>query len=247
MTIYDYQKGKERTENILDNELTIVEQDSIPVDSAFTFNNGYYSWTSAIFIDIRDSSILFADEDREKVSKLIRSFTSETIEILRDDDNLREIGIRGDCVYGIYTTPQKKDILALANKTFYVNTFMKMLNILLKERSLPKIKVGIGMSSAKELVVKAGRKDVGINSKVWIGKAVTRASHFSSIGNKMGNPPLVYSTCSYNNFIDRLKKRIEAKDVESWFTYHTDEENGAYYTANIVKTDFDNWISSGMR
>ena len=38
MTIYDYQKGKERTENILDNELTIVEQDSIPVDSAFLFS-----------------------------------------------------------------------------------------------------------------------------------------------------------------------------------------------------------------
>ena len=129
----------------------------------------------------------------KKVSKMIRAFTSEIIEILRNDDNLREIGIRGDCVYGIYTTPQKSDVLELAYKTFYINTYMKMLNKLLQERSLPEIKVGIGMSTAQELVIKAGRKDVGINSKVWIGKAVTRASKFSSIGNKEGHSVLVYS------------------------------------------------------
>ena len=33
---------------------------------AFTFTNGYYSWVSAIFVDVRDSSTLFADEDKEK-------------------------------------------------------------------------------------------------------------------------------------------------------------------------------------
>ena len=247
MATYDYQTGKERMEYILDNELKVIEQDSIPTESAFTFNNGYYSWVSAIFVDIRDSSSLFADKDREKVSKIIRSFTSEIIEILRNDDNLREIGIRGDCVYGIYTTPLQKDILELADKTFYINTYMKMLNVLLEDRSLPKIKVGIGMSSAQELVVKAGRKDVGINSKVWIGKAVTRAAHFSSIGNKNENSPLIYSICSYNNFINALKKRNKTKDVDSWFSYNSDDKNGAYYTANIVKKEFDEWISNGMQ
>ncbi len=185
MAYYDYRKGKERIENILDNVLEVVEQDELPKDDAFTFSNGYYSWVTGIFVDIRDSSTLFADEDKEKVSKIIRSFTSEVIEILRNDDNLREIGIRGDCVYAIYTTPKKDDILELADKAFYINTYMKMLNKLLAERSLSKIRVGIGMSTAQELVVKAGRKDVGINSKVWIGKAVTRASNLSSLGNKM--------------------------------------------------------------
>lgn len=101
MATYDYRIGKERIEDILDNELKVIEQNEVPTDSAFTFTNGYYSMVSAIFVDVRDSSALFADEDKEKVSKVIRSFTSEVIEILRNDDNLREIGIRGDCVYGI--------------------------------------------------------------------------------------------------------------------------------------------------
>ena len=73
MAEYDYKKGKERVEAILDNELTVIEQGELPKDDAFTFSNGYYSWVSGIFVDIRKSSELFAEEDKEKVSKIIRS------------------------------------------------------------------------------------------------------------------------------------------------------------------------------
>lgn len=246
MSFYDYRKGKDRVESILDNDLIVIEQNKVPSDESFTFSNGYYSWVTGVFVDIRNSSALFADEDKEKVSKVIRSFTSEIIEILRSDDNLREIGIRGDCVYAIYTTPKKDDVYEVANKTFYINTYMKMLNKLLSERSLPEIKVGIGMSTDQELVVKAGRKDVGINSKVWIGKAVTTASNLSSLGNKSGRKSLVYSSCSYSNFIEKLKEKNEEKTPADWFTYYNDI-NGSYYTADIIITDFNDWILNGMK
>ena len=247
MANYDYKIGKERIEEILDNKLEIIEGNKIPKDDSFTFSNGYYGWVTGIFVDIRDSSTLFADENKEKVAKIIRSFTSEIIEVLRDDDNLREIGIRGDCVYAIYTTPYQNDIYELVDKTFWINTYMKMLNKLLYQRSLPQIKVGIGMSTAQELVVKAGRKDVGINNKVWIGEAVTKASNLSSIGNKNGKQSLVYSKSSYNNFINLLLKRNESKNLESYFKYHSDNENGEYYTTDLIKSDFYNWISNGMK
>lgn len=80
MAEYDYRKGKERIEDILDNELKVIEQNEVPTDSAFTFSNGYYSWVSAIFVDMRDSSTLFAGEDKEKVSKII---TSSPLSILK--------------------------------------------------------------------------------------------------------------------------------------------------------------------
>lgn len=110
MASYDYKEGKKRVEAILDNELKIIEQDKLPAIDKLTFDNAYKSWVSAIFVDIRNSTALFTEEDKEKVSKIIRSFTSEIIEILRNDDNLREIGIRGDCVYAVYTAPLKSDI-----------------------------------------------------------------------------------------------------------------------------------------
>lgn len=245
MAAYDYKAGKKRIKDILNNKLQIIEQNKLPSDENFTFENGYYSWVAAVFVDIRNSSQLFSEEDKEKVSKIIRSFTSEIIEILRDNDNLREIGIRGDCVYAVYTTPNKSDIYELADKTFYINTYMGMLNKLLEDKEYSTISVGIGMGSAQELVVKAGRKDVGINSKVWIGDAVTKASNLSSLGNKNGVRSLVYSSCSYSNFIDELVKKNE--DAKSWFTEKYDPDYGTYYHANIVISDFNKWISDGMK
>jgi hypothetical protein len=247
MADYDYKAGKQRLEEILDNNMEVVEQDKLPNDDDFTFTNGYYSWVSAIFVDMRDSTKLCADEDKEKLAKVFRSFSSEIIEILRDDDNLREIGMRGDCVYAVYTNPKQADVYETANKCFYVNTFMKMLNQLFREHNLPEINVGIGMSTAQELVVKAGRKGVGINSKIWIGKAVSRACHYADHGNKDGNPAIVMGTCSYNNMIDKLVKNNPDRKPKEWFTYHKDEGEGDYYTADIIKIDFDNWIKAGMK
>jgi len=245
--MYDYQKSKETVEKILKSSTKIEERSTIPLsDSEFTYENGIKAWVGALFIDIVDSSKLFKSLN-ENTARIIRSFCSEIISILKDDPNYREIGIRGDCVYAIYTSPNKNDEYELADKTFYINTYMRMLNELLKKRSLPQIKVGIGMSTAQELVVKAGRKDVGINNKVWIGKAFTKASNLSSIGNKNGNSPLVYSESSYNNFINLLVEKDKTKDPKSWFTYHSDDKNGGYYTANIVKIGFDTWISNGMK
>ena len=246
MASYDYKDGKKRLQDIIDNTLEVIENDKIPSDDNFTFSNAYYGWVTGIFVDIRDSSKLFSNGDKELVSKMIRSFTSEVIEILRQDDNLREIGIRGDCVYGIYTTPLIDDILEIADKAFFVNTFLKMLNKLLTTKGMPNIKVGIGISTDKELVVKAGRKGVGINNSVWIGNAVTKASNLSSLGNKNGYAPIVMGGIVYDNIIEGLEERNSSKNVKSWFTERYTSDLGRFYDANIIKLEFDEWIDSGM-
>lgn len=247
--VYDYKKGKERVDEILDNLIEIQDSNKVPKDDSFTFDNGYYAWVTAIFVDIRDSSKLFSKkglDDKKKTAKLIRAFTSEIIEILREDDNLREIGIRGDCVYAIYTTPYKSDIYDCADKAVYVNTYLNMLNKLLEKKGEEPFKAGIGMASAQELVIKAGRKRTGINSKVWIGEAVTRASNLSSLGQNVSSHRLFFSTLSYDNFIEDMKKNNSEKDVESWFTKYTDNDNNSSYHAGIVKSGFSEWIDSGM-
>lgn len=249
MVAYDFKKGKARIEEILDKELKVVELESeeIPADdSLFTFDNAYYGWVSAVFVDIRNSTSLFVNENKEMMAKIIRCFTSEIIEILREDINLREIGIRGDCVYAVYTTPTKDAIYEVADKTFFINTYMKMLNELLMSRGLDLIQVGIGMSTSKELVVKAGRKGVGINSKVWIGRAVTKASKYSSIGNKDGNNVIIYSSCSYINFINKLVDNNKDKKPKDWFTIKY-LDNEKLYTANIIQVNFNQWIDDGMK
>ncbi|MFT5119701.1 MAG: hypothetical protein ACI9ST_000880 [Psychrobacter glaciei] len=240
MSEYDYKQGKNRVESILDNYMEIEEKDRLPSDDNFTFENGYLSWVTAIFVDIRDSTSLFSNND-EPTAKLVRAFTSEIIEILREDENMREIGIRGDCVYAIYTTPSETEIYECAQNTVYVNTFINMFNKLLEDRGEDKIRVGIGMATDKELVIKAGRKGVGINSKVWIGKAVTIASKLSSHGEKSFHSRLMYSPLSYEKFIEELEKSQPNDNVRSWFSY--DSRLGAYKSGVIV-SEFQDWIKN---
>lgn len=244
MAYYDYKAGKKRVKEILDNKLEVIEQNKIPKDENFTFDNSYHGWVSAVFVDIRDSSDIFSKEDKVEVSKMIRSFTSEIIEILRGDDNEREIGIRGDCVYAIYATPQKDDIYEIFNKSCLVNTYMKMLNKLLTEKGYSEIQIGIGIATSKELVIKAGRKGVGINNSVWIGDAVTKASNLSGLGNKDGLKSMVCSDTTYINIIDRLVKQRE--DAKKWFTERSDSKYGLYYDFYLINSDFNTWIDDGM-
>ncbi|AXI08230.1 adenylate cyclase [Oceanobacillus sp. 143] len=248
--VYDYKERKEKVEEILDNTDGVNEVKQFPRDEDFTYTNGYKAWASAIFIDLRDSTSLFTKKDDVEISKVIRGFTSEIIEILRrelDGNELKEIGIRGDCVFAVYSTPVKDDIYEIASRSFYVNTYMKMLNILLEERGLPSIKAGIGLSTSVTLAVKAGRKSSGINNLVWIGKSVATAAKLSDLGNKNGVGPIVMSSLFYNNMIDIQINKNAKKDVKSWYTKANDAKFGDYYHANITKTEFNEWITNGMK
>ena len=240
MAEYDYRAGKKRVEDILRNKLLVINSDTIPNEKNFTFLNGYYGWVTAIFVDIRDSTELFDidENDREKISKIIRSFTSEVIEILRKDDNLREIGIRGDCVYAIYTTATKNSIWECFYQACTVSTYLKMLNKLLEESAYPTILAGIGIASSKELVVKAGRKDVDINNLVWIGKAVTRAANLSALGNDSKHWPIVLSNTTYVNVVEEIGKEKFSEKYDKNFV--------KYYDCNLVINTFDDWINGGM-
>ena len=240
---YDYRAGKERIDGILDSDLTVIENSRLPKSDGLTFENSYLSWVSAIFIDIRDSTKLMALDDQEYVAKVVRCFTSELIEILRNEDTLREIGIRGDCVYAIYTTPKQNYVDDVFNLAVWCNTYLNMLNASLRERNFGEIKAGIGLAIGHDHIVKAGRKGVDINAHVWMGDAVSTASKLSSWGQKNGRQRIWMSSWFYSNIIDCEVE--ENKDAKSWFTKSTIEPYGCY-SCNVVRTVMDAWINEGM-
>jgi len=243
MSTYDFKAGKTRIDEILNGRVIVTEQNEIPESSLFTFENGYYGWASSIFVDIRNSHVLFKKSDKVIISKVIRCFTSEIIEILRASANLREIGIRGDCVYAIYTTPSKEEIFSIAEKTFEINTYMNALNQSLASVRYPEIKVGIGMSTARDLVVKAGREESDISSLVWIGEAVTTASKISSLANKRGYGKVVFSELSYTNILPFYTS--EYPEAANWFT-QKNSTFGKLYCVDLIIKKFQEWIDEGM-
>jgi hypothetical protein len=242
---YDYKDRKKKVEEILDNTDKVNEVDKFPREEDFTYTNGYKAWAGAIFVDLRDSTTLFSGNNDVDIAKVIRGFTSEIIEILRKDTdtNLKEIGIRGDCVYAVYSTPYQSNIYDVANRAFYINTYMRMLNKLLEDRGLPTIKAGIGLATTKTLAVKAGRKSSGINNLVWVGESVAKAAKLSDLGNKSSVSPIVMSETFYLNYIEMEK----TEGAANWYTKVNSSDYGIYYHGNVWIIQFNDWINDGMK
>lgn len=196
--MYNYRNSKANIVNILSSKTQIEKKEKIPVDNEFTYANGIRCWVSSIFVDIKNSTELIKNQD-EKLARLLRAFTSEIITIFQDFDKYNQIGIRGDCVYAIYSTPEKQDICSVFHIAIMVNTFMKMFNKLLGENSYPYVGIGIGLGCGKELIIKTGRSGTGINDKIWIGDAVVDAANLSSIANRNNHKKISMSEDFYLN------------------------------------------------
>lgn len=242
---YNFKDRKSKIEEILDGTGNIVTKEKFPSDDNFTYTNGYKAKATAIFVDLRKSTELISQNNERDIAKVFRGFTSEIIEILKKD--IIEIGIRGDCVYAIYSTPDKDDIFNILDRAFYINTYMNMLNKMLEKRKLPAIKAGIGVSTAETLAVKAGRRNSNINNLIWIGDSVTIASHLANIGNKDDNSTIVISESVYDCTINKLGNRNPSKDVKSWWKKNDNGKYGPYYHGSIVKKEFSDWIDAGMK
>lgn len=145
--------------DILTSKTSIKEMDSIPSnEDEFTYENGIKTWVGALFVDIRNSTDYFKKNKAEKISRVMRAFCSEIISILQKDENFRQIGIRGDCVYGIFSVPLKRDLICILENAILINTFQEMFQKILFENSMPTFEIGIGLGCSEDLVIKAGKR-----------------------------------------------------------------------------------------
>lgn len=247
MAEYDYKEGKKRINDILNSKTEIKELDSIPKDEAqFTYENGIKTWVGALFVDIRDSSTYFKENNSEHIARIMRAFCSEIISILKENDSYRQIGIRGDCVYAIYSVPLKDDIKNVLHDAIMINTFNKMFQKILSNNNIETFIIGIGLGASEDLIIKAGKKGTGISDNIWIGNAVINASKLSNQGNKNGFKPIVMDSVFYNN----IKDFNANEDYK--YSYYFDEKysyilNEKVYHGDMINIIFNNWIDEGMK
>lgn len=238
---YIFKDSKDRIDNILSSNTKIEKKDKVPnSDSEFTFSNGITTWVGSIFVDIVNSSEL-CKSPNENTARIFRAYCSEIIAIMKDDENYRQIGIRGDCVYCINTVPKKEDLVNMFRTAYRINTFMKMFDKRLTNYGYNPVDAGIGLGCSEELVIKAGQLGSGINDKIWIGKAVVDASHLSDIANREGIKSIAMNNCFHNNIIDILCK--ENFSYSTWIKPYKNIYNSIdFYHCEIIQTDFNKWI-----
>lgn len=246
MLFYDFEAGKKRIDSILTSQIEIIEQDKIPPRDVYVARKGYYGLVTALYVNIRQSTAIFSDTDHLRVARMIRCFTTEVLEILRGYDFVREIGIQGDCLYGKYTTPLQTDVNIVLDIACYVNTFMKMLNLQLKKRNMPPISIGIGIALDREMVITAGRKEVGMDKNFWIGNAGNEAFRLSFAGNKDGIEPIVMSPATFESIIGHYTSEY-GESAREWFFQRTTPYLGTFYDTGLTISDYNEWIEEEFK
>jgi len=231
---YSFDESLKRLDEILDAaDESFEEVDSIPSRDRLTFTNGFYCYCAALFMDIRKSSELNQTLKRPTLSRLYRAYISEAVAVVNGNPKCAEVNIVGDSVSGIFDTPLKADIDSVFSTAAELSSLIKTLNCKMKKRQMPAIRVGIGMSFGRALMIKAGFSGSAINDVVWIGPVVNEAAHLGSYGNKeFGDEEMMASNVFYQNLNDRNKTLL---------SYNS--RRGCYH-GNVVNTVMEQWYKT---
>lgn len=229
---YNHIDSVERIDEILNSsDNNYEEKKSIPNRESLTFTNGHYVSASALCVDIRDSSSLSEKYTRPKQAKIYRSYISEVVAVLKGDENINEIYIEGDGIWGVFDTPYKSDINSLFATGAKISSLIDILNFRFSKHGISPIEVGIGMTYGTSLYIKAGYKGSGINEVVWLGKLVSEAHKLCAFGNKTYNDKeMMVSSLFYSNLNDHNKKLLS-------YNSHRDCYHGV-----VVNITMNNWL-----
>lgn len=229
---YNHDKSIERITEVLDaSDNSFEEKGSIPSRDSLTYKNGYYVNCSALFVDIRDSKSLNEKHTRPVLAKIYKVYISELIAVLRHHDGVNEISIEGDSVWAVFNTPYLDDINNLFSVAAMASSLIRTLNIKLAKKGYSTLKVGIGISYGRALLIKSGYKGSDINEVVWLGKLVGEAAKLCSFGNKeYYDKELMVSEVFYDNL---------SKDNQSLLDRNNDRN---CYHGHIHNIPMNNWV-----
>lgn len=234
---YDYVESFGRIRTILnqsDNDYT--EVDSLPDRDKLTFSNGFYAYCSALFVDIRGSSKLPAKYKRPTLARLYRAYISECVAILNSYYYCREVNIVGDGAWAVYNTPRKTDIDDVFRLAYTLNSMVKVLNYELGKRNIDPIRVGIGMSYGRALMIKAGYAGSGLNDVVYMGDVVNHAAKLAAHGNETwSDDTLMVAEDFHLNLNDHNKSLLR------W------NSNRQCYHGDVIHTGMEDWYKENCK
>lgn len=236
---YEVQKSAERMDDILNaSDNNYADKKSLPSRSDLTFKNGYYVNVTAIFIDIVGSSDMTDEHKRPTLAKMYRAFLSECVAIMNSESNCKEININGDCVWGVFDTPNKSDVDEVISVAANLNSMIKILNYKLKKKGYSEISVGVGIDYGRALMVKAGYSGSGINDVIWMGDVVNSACHLCGKAGRGYRKSTIISDIVYINLNEHNK---------ALFSKFTDTDWKTRYECNIINTNMEEWYKSNCK
>ena len=234
---YNFDASLARIDSILLNSPSLEELDDIPPREKLTYSNGFYVKCTALFADIRESSSLTEDHKRPKLAKLYRAFISEVVAIINSNKNCKEIDIIGDCVSGIFSTRTKSEIEGVVATAAWISALIDVLNCKFSKSGIAPIRVGIGISKGRALMVQAGLQGSGINEVIWMGDVVNEACKLSGLDILYGQN----GTIRINDSVYASLSEVISGD---WFSH--DIINNCYQ-GNLGIMQVNDWIQNNCK
>lgn len=236
---YKIEDSTSRMDDILDasdNDYSDNEN-NIPSRDKLTFKNGYYVDVTSIFIDIVDSSKLTDGHKRPTLAKMYRCFLSECVAIMNSYTICKEININGDCVWGVFETPNISDVDKVTDVAAKLNSMIRILNYKLEKKNYEKINVGIGIDDGLALMVKAGYSGSGLNDVIWMGDVVNSACHLANRAGRGLRKTILVSSKVYENVLENTQKLLSKCTIDGKI----------YYEGNFIWKEMENWYHENCK
>ena len=235
---YDFEKSRKRIDDILKTEdKSFEEVDKIPSRDKLTFNNGFYvNKTSALFVDIRESSKLPSKYKRPVLARIYRSYISEVVAVINGNPLCSEININGDCVWGVFDAQYKHQLDRLFSTAAEVSSIIDTLNCKYKKKGIDPLTVGIGLGFGRVLMIKAGYSGSGLNDVVWMGEVVNESSNLCAYGNKTDKDREIMVSKVFRDYLNENNQKLL-----SW------NSNRSCYHGDVVNVEMNNWIDENCK
>jgi class 3 adenylate cyclase len=200
-------------------------------------------------VDIRDSSKLSEKHYRPKLAKLYRAYLSEVVAIMEGEQLCLEINIIGDGVSGIFSTSVNLHADTVLETAAKIMSLVKILNFKFRKNNIESVRIGMGISWGRALMVKAGCAGSGINDVVWMGNVVNEASKLASRAGKtnglalpiwfqLGQSVLESHLIVSKSFYDKLSRHNQDRLYQ---------DGGTCYQGIVNDSEMESWYERNCR
>lgn len=211
---------------ILDSPVSVKKTTTIPNLSAqdilLNSNDGKEFIASILFIDLRESTQMFARHYDTVIGKMISAYHKGITQIAKDNGG--EIrSFNGDSLLVFFEGDTKGAINSSVKCAMQITYFINhILNPLLQRKNYSKLDFGIGVDHGKVLCLKVGISGEGNRDLVWISESVNKAAKLSDFGSSPNH--IHVSKKVYINLFDSHKM----SNYQAMWVYGLKNISGSY-------------------
>ncbi|MCW4000717.1 MAG: adenylate/guanylate cyclase domain-containing protein [Candidatus Bathyarchaeota archaeon] len=203
---YDPKRGIERINQISQSSDSNFEKhDEIPARNLLTNTNGFHVKCAVLSAKICQPAELCFNENNP-LARQYKAYLSEVTAVMNGNPKCVEITVAGNSVSGIFDAPWQDDI----NEVFAVAGKISAVVRLINQKFMANpIKIGIGLSYGKALMIKLSQKLNDAGEVIWAGEVLNEALRLASYGNKeSADKETMVSEIVYHNLDDENKKLL---------------------------------------